>query len=413
MEQKASKKLENRPKTSWLKNAIFYNILIDRFARGNGLPWLPPNENQTHFCGGDLQGIIDRLDYLQDLGINTILLSPFHPTTAYHGYHVEDLYGVDPRFGTLEILKELIAQAHKRHIRLVMDFVLNHVSDKHPHFVDAQTKQQSRFRSWFHFTHWPKKYVSFLSYYELPKLDLGNPEVKTHILDAAMYWLKIGFDGLRLDHVLGVPHPFLRELHGAVTNTMPDRILIGEAAIGRLSWNDLKTLRIRHKYFIYLLSQLRINTNFFLQRQYQGELDGVFDFFFRDMVEMFFVHRAWYKPRWLLHRILNLHHLLIQRHFSSIALLDNLDLDRFSFLLADDVARLKEATRLLFAQPQPIVILYGSETGMKQAGSKWHEGWKEKPHGDVEIRRTMPWGAIDEAWFRFYKHQCDAKRKRG
>ena len=402
----------NRPAASWLKDAIIYNILIDRFARGNNEAWIDADGMKPIFCGGNLQGVIDRLDYLQHLGVNTLLLTPFHPTPAYHGYHVLDFYGVDPRFGTRETVKELLHAAHQRKIHVVMDFVLNHVSDKHPFFLDAQTNPQSHYRTWFHFNAWPHNYVSFLNYYELPKLNLANTEVKEHIIQAALYWTDLGFDGLRLDHVVGVPHGFLRELRIAVKRRHPACVLIGETAVGRMSIGDLKTLRIRHKLGLFVLSQLRVNTNFFLQRQYAKELDGVFDFFFRDLAEGFIIKKSWTKPPWLLRIILHLHYAGYPQAFSLISLLDNLDLDRFSFQVGDKAASLKQALELQFAQAQPVIVLYGNEVGIEQRETRSAKDGQTKPNGDVVIRAPMPWNKTDQDLFDFYKQLIGQRKKR-
>ncbi len=404
--------MASNPEQTWLKDAIIYNVLIDRFARGNGEAWLNADDKKPVFCGGNLQGVMDKLDYLQELGINTILLTPFHPTPAYHGYHVLDFYGVDERFGTIETLKKLLAEAHKRNMRVVMDFVLNHVSVQHPYFVDARKKENSEYKKWFHFTKWPDEYVSFLNYYELPKLELKNPEVKAHVINAALQWVDLGFDGLRLDHVVGVNHPFLHELRSAVKRHNPQCMLIGESAVGRMSWSDLQTLRIKNKLLLFIFSQLRINTNFFLQLQYRKDLDGVFDFFFRDMAEAFIVKKTWYKPRWLFNFILKTHYAFYPKRFSPIPLLDNIDLDRFSFHLQGNKAQLKEAATIQFNQPQPVMMLYGNETGIKQLNAKFHASGHEKPHGDVEIRALMPWDAIDEEMLGFYKELIKKRKMR-
>jgi glycosidase len=399
------------PSESWLKKAVIYNILIDRFARGHNEPWLCEGPRTLDFCGGNLQGVIDKLDYLQELGINTILLTPFHPTPVYHGYHVLDFYGVDPRFGTLETVKTLLAEAHKRGMRVIMDFVLNHVSHQHPYFIDAKTNPKSKYRSWFEFTRWPDRYVSFLHYYEVPKLVLRNPEVRDHVIGAALKWVDLGFDGLRLDHALGVPHAFIKELHAVMKRHNPECMLIGESVIGRIHLSELKTLRMRNKFLMYIFSQLRINTNFFLQLQYRHELDGVFDFFFRDMAEKFIVHGAWYKPRWLLNLILKVHYAFYPKSFSPIPLLDNIDLDRFSYQLKDNKEKLQEAIKFQFAQKQPIMLLYGNEAGIKQRKGRSGIELEDSHHGDVEIRGTMPWNTLDKDLFSFYQELIKQHKK--
>lgn len=395
----------------WLKRAIIYNILIDRFARGNSEDWLNSDSQQPVFCGGNIQGIIDKLDYLQDLGINTIFLSPFHPTSAYHGYHVMDFFGVDPRFGTLEIVKKLLNEAHRRNIRIIMDFVINHVSSQHPYFIDARSNPNSQYIDWFKFTKWPDSYATFLVFPELPKLNLNNPRVKEHIIGACLHWLKIGFDGFRLDHIIGVPHEFLDELRDNVKKNNPEAVLIGEAVKGRIRKREIHTLEIRRKYLMYVISLTRLNTSFFLQLQYAHQHDGLLDFFFRDMVKSFLVNKKWYKKMWMLDAILRLHSRSYPKDFSLMPLLDNADHDTFSFLLKNNRPELKEAIRIQFSQNHPVVIFYGNEAGIVQKYSRKNKVYGDKPNGDLAIRPLMPWGDIDREMFEFYKKMIKIKKE--
>lgn len=397
----------------WLKDAVIYHVLIDRFARGHGQDWLDPDHAKPVFCGGDLQGVIDRLDYLRDLGVNAILLSPFHPTTAYHGYHVLDFFGVDPRFGNMETVKTLITRAHEKGIRVIMDFVLNHVSDRHPFFLEARNDPGSRYRGWFSFTKWPDRYLSFLNFPDLPKLNLKNPEVRAYMAKVALYWLEAGFDGFRLDHIIGIPHEVFGGLRRVIKERNPEAVLFGEAVKGKIRWRELKTLQLRHKHLIYLFGRLGINTTFFMQLQYRRELDGVFDFFFRDMAKAFLVRRSWYKPGWLLAGVLKFHYALYPKAFSLIVLLNNADHDRFSFLLEGDRDRLKEAIRLQFSQRQPVIIFYGSEAGVRQTASRKFKVYGDKLNGDLAIRPTMPWNRPDPVMFDFYRRLIARKKPSG
>ena len=396
---------------SWLPHAVIYNILIDRFARGGGGGWSNPDWQQPVFCGGNLEGIIEKLDYLQDLGITAILLTPFHPTSAYHGYHITDFFGVDRRFGSLETIKELLRQAHAHGIRVIMDFVPNHVSSQHPYFVDAQNDPDSPYRNWFTFTKWPLQYLTFLNFHELPKLNLENPQVQEHMLNAALYWAGVGFDGIRLDHIIGIPHQFLRKLHDAIKKQHPEVVLMGEAVKGKIQRRELKTLHLRRKYLIFILSRIGVNVTLLMQLQYIDVLDGVFDFFFRDMVKSFLIKPAWYKPRWLLRIILQEHFWSYPKKLSLISLLDNPDHDRFSFLLRRKMDTLMEAVRLQFAQPGPAMILYGSEAGLEQTESRKYKVYGDKKNGDLAIRRIFPWDHIDSVMLNYYKSLIRRKRQ--
>ena len=134
----------------WVKTAVIYHIFIDRFFRGGSRSNHIGDETKPVFCGGNLQGVTEKLDYLSDLGINTIWLSPFNQTTAYHGYHVTDFFKVEKRFGGLKAFRQLVRAARSRRIRLIMDFVPNHVSIEHPFFKQAIRNARSPFRRWFY-----------------------------------------------------------------------------------------------------------------------------------------------------------------------------------------------------------------------------------------------------------------------
>jgi cyclomaltodextrinase len=208
--------------TDWFHNAILYQVLIDRFAGVASQDRLRPE-----FLGGNLRAIAAKLPYLEELGINTLWLSPFCKTSAYHGYHVTDFLTVEPRFGTLEDLRALIACAHGTGMRIIADFVPNHCSHKHPFFQEARKDRQSRYFNWFIFPKWPDDYLCFLDVQELPKLNLDYPETRDHIVGAARYWLSLGLDGFRLDHVIGPKHAFWRYFRGEIKKDYPAAVLIG------------------------------------------------------------------------------------------------------------------------------------------------------------------------------------------
>ncbi|HBN95948.1 MAG TPA: alpha-amylase, partial [Firmicutes bacterium] len=119
------------------KHGVFYQIFVRAFADGNGDGL------------GDLRGIIDRMDYLTDLGVSGIWLTPIHPSPTYHKYDVTDYYAIDREIGTLEEFEELITKAHSRGIRVIMDLVLHHTSRLHPWFIAATLDPQSPYRDYY------------------------------------------------------------------------------------------------------------------------------------------------------------------------------------------------------------------------------------------------------------------------
>jgi alpha-glucosidase len=249
----------------WWRDGVIYQIYPRSFADSN-------NDGL-----GDLPGIIARLDYLADLGIDAIWLSPFYPTPDRDfGYDISDYCNVDPRFGTLEDFDRLVAEAHRRGIRVVLDMVMNHTSDQHPWFLESQSSRDNQKRDWYIWKDQPNNWAAcfgdkawkydpatgqyFLHLFTAAQPDVNwrNPEVRKAQLDAFRFWLERGADGFRLDvfnayfkddefrdnppkfglrafnrqkhiHDIDQPEmmPLLNELR-ALLDSYPDRYAVGE-----------------------------------------------------------------------------------------------------------------------------------------------------------------------------------------
>ncbi|HVJ09621.1 MAG TPA: alpha-glucosidase [Acidisarcina sp.] len=198
----------------WWKHAVFYEIY-------------PISYQDTNGDGrGDLKGITQRLDYLKTLGIDAIWLTPIYPSPLVDfGYDISNYVAIDPRYGTMADFDKLIAEAKKRNIHVLMDFVMNHTSDKHPWFLQSESSKTNPKRDWYvwkdgkgpnqppnnwesGFGHsaWqfdPKtgQYYYHKFYIQQPDLNWNNPKVKTAMFDAARFWLRRGVAGFRLDAV--------------------------------------------------------------------------------------------------------------------------------------------------------------------------------------------------------------------
>jgi glycosidase len=129
---------------------VIYQVFVDRFYPGRGRDWAQTDDLRG-FCGGTLWGVAEKLDYIADLGVTCIWLSPIFPSPSHHGYDATDLYHVEPRLGGDEALRTLVSEAHRRDIRVLLDYVCNHVSQYHPVFVEAQADPTSPYRDWFTF----------------------------------------------------------------------------------------------------------------------------------------------------------------------------------------------------------------------------------------------------------------------
>ncbi len=226
----------------WLQHACFYQIFVDRFFRGDSgkddsyinLPWgqLP---NPKSFSGGDLQGIRKKLPYLQELGINALYLTPIFKSISNHKYDIQDYFTVDPMFGTNADFAELVQAAHERNIRVVIDAVFNHVSDRCSQFQDViKNGKKSRYFSWFviHADAVDQEkvnYECFSACNYMPKWNTSNPEVQDYLIRIAVHWIKeYHIDGWRLDVSDEVSHHFWRKFRQAVKAANPECAIIGE-----------------------------------------------------------------------------------------------------------------------------------------------------------------------------------------
>lgn len=191
---------------AWWREVVFYQVYLPSFQDGNGDGI------------GDFYGLIDRLDYLQELGIGGLWITPFYPSPGVdNGYDISDYLNVAPHFGTLAVFERLIVEAHRRNIRVIIDLVLNHVSTEHPWFKDAVNNPASRYRDYFIFTRQPNNWQSLFGgsaweqeasggeyYYhkfaiEQADLNWANPAVAEQAKAVLDFWQGLGVDGFRLD----------------------------------------------------------------------------------------------------------------------------------------------------------------------------------------------------------------------
>ena len=378
----------------WWYDAVFYHILVDRFRRGGNQPLLGDPTNPV-FCGGDLVGVVESLDYLRDLGITALWLSPINSTAAYHGYHITNYEDVDKRFGGMAAFNALI-KAAKPDIKIVLDWVPNHVHRTHPFFQQAAASNRSRFRDWFSFdVH--GNHLCFLGFTELPKLNLDHPEARKYMITTALHWIDLGVDGFRLDHLVGPSLGFWREFQDAVKRHSPSTFLLGEATMMGVRYKDLKTLKIPRKHWHWLRSQLRIPICAGVMREYAQILDGLLDFEFQRIVKTHVAHPT-HKPSLKNAQArLNAHYAKFPANCVLPAFLDNHDMNRFLYEAKSKKERLRLGAQLQFQQRHPPVIYYGTEVGLNQSHSI------VGPHGDLAARQMMPWKNQDKELFGFFR----------
>ena len=243
----------------WIKETIWYQIFPERFrkgenTKGNYLPWGEhegPISNQMFF-GGNLQGIIESIPYLQNLGINGIYFTPIFAATSAHKYDTIDYFKIDPSFGTNKDFKQMVKACHKAGIKVMLDAVFNHCGWFHPYWQDVVQKgKKSKYYDCFFIEHeeiinfpiennMPKitgriypNYRTFAFTPFMPKLNTANPLIEKHLLKAAKYWVeKYDIDGWRLDVSNEVSHDFWRKFRQVVTKVKPDIYILGE------NWED-------------------------------------------------------------------------------------------------------------------------------------------------------------------------------
>ncbi|EKN70296.1 alpha-amylase domain protein [Neobacillus bataviensis LMG 21833] len=207
-----------------------YSIMIDRFNNGDRNNDIDANAKDPNvYNGGDFQGIIDKLDYIQDMGFTAIRLTPIFDNTknGYHGYWVNDFYKTDEHFGSMKTFQKLVKEAHKRKIKVLMDFVTNNTALTHP-WVKDSSKQD-----WFHqqqeISDWNNQQELENGWVDgLPDLNQDNPEVKKYLIDAAKWWIKkTGVDGYSLPQINHVPVSFWTDFSNEVKKEKKGFLLIG------------------------------------------------------------------------------------------------------------------------------------------------------------------------------------------
>ncbi len=241
----------------WVKHAVFYQIFPDRFARSDrhsviGAPALEPWDappTLQGYKGGNLWGVIDQLDYLDNLGITAIYLTPIFQSACNHRYHTHDYYQVDPLLGGNEALRSLLEAAHQRHMRVVLDGVFNHASRGFFFFNDIlENGPHSPWLDWFKVERWPlsaydgslpANYESWIGNRALPQFNHDNPAVREYIMQVGEHWVKAGIDGWRLDVPFEVKTPgFWSEFRDRVKAINPEAYIVGEVWVDAQEWLD-------------------------------------------------------------------------------------------------------------------------------------------------------------------------------
>ena len=407
----------------WVKDAIFYQIFPDRFARSKQNPidsnLLEPWDSQPTiygFKGGDLYGVIENLDYIQDLGCTAIYLNPIFSSASNHRYHTYDYYNVDPLLGGNDALKKLLKEAHKRGIRIILDGVFNHASRGFWQFHHVlETGQNSPYKDWFYFDqdrlnghkHWgayptPHEqknlhhedsltaigYRAWWNIPALPKFNISTPAVREFLFGVAEYWIKFGIDGWRLDVPGEIDNDeFWREFRSRVRAINPDAYIVGEVWHEAQRWLQGDQFDAVMNYLLTAASMSFFGGSH-LNINVISAAGGI-----KDRIHPMNANEFANE----LDRILNLYATDIT--FAQLNLLDSHDMPRFLSCVNGNKDALKLAYLLMFTLPGAPCIYYGDEIGL------------DGGH-DPECRKAFPWdeNKWDKGLLEYIK-TCSALRK--
>lgn len=362
-------------KVDWCDRAIFYQIFVDRFHMGScskdrnyiDKDWgeLPKPKG---FYGGDLPGITEKLDYLQDLGINSIYLTPIFQSPSNHKYDTIDYEEVDAMFGTNRDLKELVESAHKRGIKILLDAVFNHCSCLCKQFQDVLRKgKKSVYYDWFIIRGdrpvlEQMNYECFAACNYMPKWNTNNPEVQKFLLHIATKWIKeYGIDGWRLDVADEVSHDFWRQFRKAVKAAKPDALIVGE------NWHDSRP---------------------WLEGD---QFDSIMNYSFTKACLDYFAYEKYSAQRFCERLSEILMRNTDQVNEMMLNLLDSHDTERFLTNVGENADKLKCALAVLFFFVGMPCIYYGTEIGTAggyDPDSRRTFDW-DKTHWNMDIYNTV------------------------
>jgi cyclomaltodextrinase / maltogenic alpha-amylase / neopullulanase len=373
----------------WVKDAVFYQIFPDRFAKSDRVekptylqPWGAP-PTQEGYQGGDLLGVVERLDYLVDLGINAIYFTPIFQSACNHRYHTHDYEKVDPMLGGNEALRQLVNEAHRRGIRIVLDGVFNHASRGFFQFSDIlENGPDSPWLDWFFVQGWPlsaydgrypANYIGWAGNRALPKLNTDNPQVREYIMRIAEFWLReYDIDGWRLDVPLDIKtEGFWEEFRRRVKAVKPDAYIVGEIWVAAPEWLQGDRFDAVMNYLftsaaIAFTAGDRVSDSLVRGRSYDP-YPGIDAAAFGQRIQRLLALYDWEVTQ------------------AQLNLLDSHDTTRLLSIARGDKATVRLATLLQMTYPGAPSIYYGDEIAIQ--GTLDYNG----PHVDAYARWPFPW----------------------
>lgn len=365
-------RIDIHKKPSWVNSAVFYQIFPERFCNGNKendpdwvKPWGYHTVSNLDFYGGDLDGIRQKLPYLQELGITGLYLTPVFESPSSHKYDTTDYRKIDPGFGDEKTMKLLVKEAHDRGIRVMLDGVFNHCGSNFLPWRDVMEKgPKSPYYDWFMINRWPcreqegstrdGRYYSFAFAERMPKLNTSEKKVRDYFLDTVRYWIEtFDIDGLRLDVANEISHLFCRELRQMTKQLKPDFYLLGEIWHDAMPWLG------------------------------GDEFDAVMNYPFAAAIREF-----WYQPEKTKSDLEEAIHENLVRYMRQTTevlfnLMDSHDTDRLIHQTGGNQDLFFQQLAMLFTMPGSPCIYYGTEIAIEGGA-------------DPDCRRCMPWDQIEQ-----------------
>lgn len=396
---------------NWYKKGVMYNIFVDRFNNGNKSGKInSPKKNsfiyanwsdepmyikdndgniiRWDFFGGNLKGVIEKLNYLSKLGVSIIYLNPIFEARSNHKYDTGNYKKIDPMFGDEETLKELIEKADKKGIKIILDGVFSHTGVDSIYFnkfnnydeIGAYNSEESKYFNWYKFKNYPNEYECWWGIDDLPNVDEMNESYRNYIIhnkDSVLNkWISMGIKGFRLDVADELPTQFIREFRKRLKEVDSDSVLVGEVwedASNKVSYGETRT---------YLLGE---------------ELDSVMGYPFRN--NMVYFLKGHISSSDLVNRFMTIKENYPKEAFkSNLNILSSHDTTRILTELDNDKELVKLAVLTQMTFEGVPYIYYGDEAGLFGGN-------------DPENRKTYPWKNEDTETLNFYKNAVNFRNK--
>lgn len=399
----------------WYSEGCIYHIFIDRFYNPHfNLEFI--NDDLTSIAGGNLKGIIDKLDYIQSLGISIILLTPIFQADSYHRYHITDFEKVEEELGGEDAFKLLIKELKKRNMRIILDGVFNHCCDNSKYFnaffnfetIGAYQSKESPYYGWFIFNEYPDDYETFEDIKELPKFNTENESYLDYFLrnDNSIFkkWSNYGIDGWRLDAVNYMKNDFIKKFYTKVKNYDENMVVLIEL------WFDASNFGyyIENSLSDYekeLVSSNKDNNSFDFEK-FKYKQNNFFSGYQTDSVTNYLLYNMIVK--YLNHDYTceifkNKYYSLLENYpkqylYSTMNFTGTHDITRIITVLKNNKNLLKLKLVLIFSLPGVPTIYYGDEIGLPG-------------NNDPDNRKAYPWDSYDEDLLNFTKKLSDIRNK--